>query len=244
MNTTLKSFELRGKKYKSVLIISDQHFPYQHQDLIPFLKELDNSEKFDLIVNSGDEVDKQGLSYHEKEPELPSYSDELDDAIEALQPVYKLFPKMYILDSNHGSLILRKGKSAGIPSRLFKTPREVLRAPKGWQWCRDITFQTDLGPVYGTHGKTSAAGKLSKNMAMNTFQGHYHSKFQITYWGSPVGLFWDMHVGCVVNDSSLAMAYNKITLDRPIIGVATIKDGRPNLRPMVLNKYGRWVGKL
>lgn len=243
-NTTLSSKKIKGRKFNSVLCISDQHHPFQHPDMIKFLSALKNKYNFDLIINGGDEVDKHGLSYHEKEPDLPSYSDELELSIKALQPLYKLFPKMEVLDSNHGSLILRKGKSAGIPARVFKTPGEILKAPKGWTWCRDITIFTDLGPVFFTHGKTSASGKLSKNMAMNTVQFHFHSKFQINYWGSPIGLFWDAHAGCLVDDSSLAMAYNKITMDRPVIGVLIIINGRPQLIPMHLNRHGRWTGRL
>lgn len=244
MNTTLLSKKIKGRKFNRILCISDQHHPFQHPDMIDFLAALENKYKFDLIINGGDEVDKHGLNFHEKEPDLPSYSDELEQSIKALQPLYKLFPKMEVLDSNHGSLVLRKGKFAGLPARVFKTPGEILKAPRGWTWCRDITLNTELGPVFFTHGKTSAASKLSKNMAMNTVQFHFHSKFQINYWGSPMGLFWDAHAGCLVDDNSLAMAYNKTTMDRPVVGVLIIINGRPQLIPMHLNKVGKWTKRL
>lgn len=244
MHNTLQSKKLIAKKYKSVLLISDQHHPFEHQDMIPFLKELNSRFRYDMVINMGDEIDGNAISFHEKDPDLYSPSDELEKAIEHLQPLYKLFPKMELLDSNHGSLVYRKTKFAGLPSRVLKTYREILEAPKGWDWSRDITINTDLGPVFLTHGKTSASGKLSKNMAMNSVQAHFHSKFQIDYWGSPVGLYWDMHVGCLVDDHSLAMAYNKTTLQRPVIGVGQIINGKPQLVPMVLNRSGRWTGRL
>jgi hypothetical protein len=243
MNTSLKSLKLT-KIYSRVLFLSDQHHPYQHQDLVPFLSALNRKYKFDLVVNMGDEIDANALSFHEKEPELPSYPKELRDSIKALQPLYKMFPNMYILDSNHGSLMFRKGKFAGLPNNLFKPIGEVLEAPKGWRWCRDITFKTPLGSVFVCHGKSSSSGKLSRNMAMSTVQGHYHTKFQIDYWGSPNGLYWDMHVGCVVDDSSLAMAYNKLAMQRPVLGVGVAINGKAHLEPMVLNNRGRWVGRL
>jgi hypothetical protein len=243
-NQNLQSKKLLATKYKAVLGISDQHHPFEHPDTIPFLRELNNKHKFDLIINGGDEVDNNAISFHEKDPDLYSPSEELDRAIEALQPLYKLFPKMELLDSNHGSLVHRKLKFAGLPSRVVKSYSEILGAPKGWTWSRDITINTELGPVYFHHGKTSASGKLSRNMAMNTVQFHFHSKFQIDYWGSPNGLYWDMHGGCLVDDHSLAMAYNKTTLQRPLIGVPLILRGRPHLAPMVLDKYGRWTGRL
>jgi hypothetical protein len=243
MNTTLKSKKMISSKYRSILVISDQHHPFEHQDLIPFLKAVKNKYEPDL-VDIGDEVDGNAISFHEKDPDLFSPSQELKKAIHSLQPLYRLFPKMELIDSNHGSLVMRKGKYAGLPSSVFKTTREILEAPRGWNWSMDLTVNTELGLVYFHHGKTSVAGKLSKNMAMNTVQGHFHSRFQIDYWGSPTGLYWDMHVGCLVDDTSLAMNYNKTTLQRPIIGVGLILQGRPLLIPMVLDKSGHWTGRL
>jgi hypothetical protein len=245
MNHQLKSKELMSRKYKSVLIISDQHHPYQHKDLVPFLKAIKQEHGgFDLVVNTGDEVDLHAFSFHEHDPDLAGPSDELKRAIEALQPLYSLFPNQEVIDSNHSSLVLRQGRAAGLPAGVFKDHGDILQAPKGWKWSKDLTFNTELGPVYVHHGKTSVASKLSKNMAMNTVQGHFHSRFQVDYWGSPNGLYWDMHVGCVVDDNSLAMAYNKTTLQRPVIGVGVVKNGRPLLVPMLLNSKGRWVGRL
>ena len=79
---------------------------------------------------------------------------------------------------------------------------------------------------------------------MNTVQGHFHEKFQINYWGNSLGLYWDMHVGCLVNDDSMAFNYNNTNLKRPIIGCGVILDGQPRLCPMVLDKKGRWIGKV
>lgn len=243
-NTTLQSKEIKGQKFKAVLVIPDQHAPFQHPDLIPFLRALKDKYKFDKVVNLGDEVDYHAISFHEADPNLFSPSDELERAIQAMQPLYKLFPEQEVIDSNHGSLVMRKGKFASLPASVFKGPREILRAPKGWHWSRDLILNTDLGQVFFTHGRTGTSGKLSRNMAMNTVQGHFHSKFQIDYWGSPNGLYWDMHAGCLVDDHSLAMAYNKTTLLRPVIGAAVIINGRPQLCPLLKDKHGRWTGKL
>lgn len=242
-NQTLKGKEIKGAKFKAILCISDQHHPYQHKDIVPFLRGLNSRHDFDLVVNLGDEVDNHAMSFHESEPELYSPGDELAKAIEALQPLYKLFPKCEVIDSNHGSLVFRRGKWAKLPASVFRTPGEIINAPKGWHWSADLTVNTELGPVYFHHGKSGTSGKMSRNMGMNTVQGHYHSKFQIDFWGSPVGLFWDMHAGCLVDDSSLAMAYNKTTLQRPVIGTSMVLNGRPVLVPMHLDRKGRWTGR-
>ena len=80
-------------------------------------------------------------------------------------------------------------------------------------------------------------------MGMNVVQGHYHTEFSIHYSSSPAQLIWSMQVGCLINDRSLAFAYNKTTLKRPILGVGMVIDSQPKLIPMII-KDGKWVGKL
>ena len=48
---------------KVILVISDQHIPHHHQDMIPFLTAIKKKYKPDRIVHIGDECDKHGLKY-------------------------------------------------------------------------------------------------------------------------------------------------------------------------------------
>lgn len=188
--------------------------------------------------------DMHSISFHTKDPDLAAPKDELKRARDHLSPLYKLFPKVELIESNHGSLIYRKAMDAGIPSEAIKGYREILKAPKGWAWHFSLTLKTALGKIFFHHGKSSRVGALSQNMAMSAVQGHYHSKFYIYYWASPMGLYWDMNVGCLADDSSRAMGYGKNNLPRSIVGAGIIKNGVPQLIPMVLNKNGKWVGDL
>ena len=77
---------------------------------------------------------------------------------------------------------------------------------------------------------------------MSVIQGHYHTEFNITYTSNPMSLHWSMMVGCLINDDSLAFAYNKINSARVILGCGIIINGQPKLLPMVLKKGGRWNG--
>jgi hypothetical protein len=230
-------------KAKRILVISDLHAPYGHPDTLKYLTWLKAIVKPDYVVQSGDEIDGHSISYHEKNPELPSAGMERREAIRALKPIYKLFPKTTVLDSNHGSLYLRKALTAGLPESVIKSYNEILEAPKGWKWVRDLTLMTPLGPVYFCHGKAGAPGKLSSQYGMSTVQGHYHEKCQINYTSTPERLIFDMHVGCLADDTSRALDYNKINAKRPIIASAAIINGVPQIIPMVLNSSGRWVGK-
>jgi hypothetical protein len=53
-----------------------------------------------------------------------------------------------------------------------------------------------------------------------------------------------MQSGCLIDRKALAFAYDKLNLNRPIIGTSIIIDSKPELIPMILNKAGRWIGKL
>lgn len=230
---------------RRILVISDQHFPYNHPDIIAFLRALKVKYKFDRVINIGDEVDYHSISFHEHNPDLLSPSDELETAINRLKPLYKLFPKVDVIESNHGSLVYRKGVAMGLPRHVFKSYREILEAPKGWNWHFDLTLKMSNGAYcYFHHGKAASGLKLSQSMGMSVVQGHFHEKFCIEYWGNPLGLYWSMQVACLVEDSTLAFNYNKTNLKRPIIGCGVILNGHPKLEPMVLGKNGRWIGKL
>jgi hypothetical protein len=232
------------KKFKSILVISDAHYPFAHRDTIPFLTALKKKYKFDKVVCIGDEIDGSSWSYHESHTELPNPGEELRLAIEGLQPLYKLFPNVDVLESNHGSLVYRKGITARIPAAAIKSYRDQIQAPKGWNWFETLMLQTPLSPVFFTHGITGTPGKLSNMYSTSAVQGHYHSRSQVTWISTPERLRFDMHVGCLINDKSLAFKYNKISPVRPIVSVGIILDGVGHIIPMVLNKQHRWIGKL
>lgn len=231
------------QKNQIVLVISDLHIPYHHPDTLAFLREVKASYKPDRIVCVGDEIDSHAISYHESDPDLASAGDELTAAIEYLQPLYKLFPRVDLIDSNHGSLHKRKGRTAGLSQRHLKDYGDVLEAPQGWTWHNDLTIKLSDGQdVYFHHGLSANILKVVREYSINVIQGHYHNSASIQYASTPEKLLWGMQVGCSINDKSLAFAYNKTTLGRPIISHGIIIDGQPHLLPMVLNKRGRWNG--
>lgn len=238
-----KDVDESKKDNSRVLVISDMHIPYHHQDLLAFLKHLKKKYKPTRIICMGDELDKHSLSYHDHDPDLPSAGDELRRAIPVIQELKKMFPVMDILESNHGSLVWRKAKTSGIPKHYIKSYNDVLGVDEDWQWSFDLTIELPNGQkCYFHHGKTSQVVNLSQQMGMNAIQGHYHESFGIHYWGNPSGLFWGMQTGCLIDDEALAFNYNNVNIKRPIIGTAVIIDSQPILEPMILGKDGRWVG--
>lgn len=231
---------------KRVLLISDQHFPYNHPDIIAFLTAIKKRYRPDRIINLGDELDYHAISFHNHDPDLMSPSDELQTAINRITPLYKLFPKMDLLESNHGSLVYRKGKFGGLPMDVFKSYREVLGAPKGWNWHRELIITlSDKSQLYLCHGKINDVLRHSQMIGMNVCVGHFHERFEIRHWTSKTGkLHWGMVSGCLIDDGSLAYAYNKQNIQRPIIGTSIIIEGRPKLIPLLMKENGRWTGVL
>lgn len=237
-----------GKKKHNntrILVISDLHCPYEHKDTVAFLKAIKAKYKPTRVILSGDEADFAGISFHDHDPDLDAPGKELYKAIESLKPIYKLFPVAEVLESNHGSLVLRKALANGLSRKYFRTPGEILEAPKGWTWHFDIiTKLPDGTDCYFHHSKGANVKKNSQALGMSFVQGHHHESFEVSYWGNPNALLFGMTVGCLVDPHSLAMHYNKNNLKRPVIGVGMILDSKAVLIPMKLNRNGRWSKKL
>lgn len=230
-----------GEDNSRVLLISDLHIPYHHQDALAFLGHLKEKYNPTRVICLGDELDKHALSYHDSDPDLPSAGDELRKSLPVVAELHKMFPKMDIIESNHGSLVWRKAKTFGIPKHYIKGYNDVLGVGDGWKWSFDLTITLPNGQkCYIHHGKTSNVIKLSQQMGMCAIQGHFHESFKIDYWGNPNGLFWAMQCGCLIDDDALAFSYNNVNIKRPVIGTGVIVNGQPILEPMILDDNGRW----
>jgi predicted phosphodiesterase len=227
----------------SILLVSDTHHPYEHPDTVPFLRAIKKKYKPTRVICVGDEVDQHAMSFHTSDPDLPSAGDELELAIRALKPLYKMFPVVDLVDSNHGSMVYRKGKHHGIARKYLREYGDILEAPPGWKWHNNLLVGLPRGQqMYVTHGVRKEGMKLAQQMGCCVVQGHYHTEFNINYSSSPSQLYWSMQIGCCIDDKSLAFHYNKTTAIRPIIGHGIVLDGIPKLLPMLLDEDGKWIG--
>lgn len=234
----------REEDNSRILLISDMHIPYHHPDLLAFLQHLKDKYKPTRVICLGDEVDKHAMSYHDSDPDLPGAGDELRKSLPIIAELFKMFPKMDIIESNHGSLVWRKAKTFGIPKHYIKSYNDVLGVDGGWKWSFDLTITLPNGQkCYIHHGKSSDVIKLSQQMGMCAVQGHYHESFKIDYWGNPTGLYWGMQCGCLIDDDALAFNYNNVNIKRPVIGTGLIINSTPVLEPMILDGSGRWESR-
>lgn len=240
----MKVIDARNKR---VLIIPDMHIPYQHKDAHKFLAKMKQKFNFEIVVNLGDELDKHAMSMHDSDADLFSAGEELQKSIDIIHMpggLFEMFPNMYLLDSNHGSMVFRRAKKHGIPLHYIKPYEEVLETPT-WEWHDEIILKTNSGDIYLCHGKTSAYGKLCKEVACSAIQGHFHGKFEISWHQSPLGQRFNLFSGCLIDERSLAFAYGKNSTQKPILGCTVLsKSGYPHLIKMNLDKDYKWDNKL
>lgn len=235
------------RAYSRILVIPDQHAPYQHKDALAFLSAVALKFQPQLVVNLGDELDYHAMSFHDSDPNLDSAGVELEKGKKWLRKLHDMFPDQLICDSNHGSMAFRKAKHHGLPVQLIRGYREVVfpdGAGQGWHWAESWRVKTPLGDVMFKHQPSGGILVDAAHNACNLVVGHHHGNYSIEYTASSSHLYYGMYSGCLIDKDAYAFAYGKHSLRKPVIGCSVIIDGRPMLVPMVLNRKGRWIGSL
>lgn len=237
------SKRIENKGSKTVLAISDLHYPFAHPDHLAFLTWIKKKYKPDEVVCLGDEADMHALSDYDHDPDGFSAGKELEAAIKDLKKLYALFPNAKVCTSNHTARPFRRAEKFGIPKAFLKSYKEFLQAPKGWQWAD--SWEVD-GVIY-EHGEglsgVNAALKAAQGNSQSTVIGHVHSFAGIQYNANPRHLFFGMNAGCLIDKDTYAFAYGKKMKTKPIIGTGLVVKGIPVFVPMLLNSKGRWIGK-
>lgn len=244
---------IRRSLNQCVLVIPDQHAPYQHPDALSFLKTVADKFQPDAVVNLGDELDYHALSFHDSDPNLDAAGAELEKGKAWLRDLAIVFPDMFVCHSNHGSMVYRRGKAHGIPVQAIKSYRDIIfptwkddGVGAGWAWAHEWHLSTGegyLGTALFRHQASSPLLEAAHEQS-NLWVGHNHGRFQIEYAASSALLYYGATAGCLVDRESLAFAYGKNTKNKPILGCGLILNGRPFLIPMELDRHGRWKGHL
>ena len=231
--------------YDRILCVSDLHIPAHHPQAFSFLSALKKKINPQLVVGGGDELDQHALSFHDSDADLPSAGDELRISKKYIWQLKKIFPKMTLLHSNHSSLIYRKALKHGMPRAYLRNYNDFLEIDNKWKWVDDLTVKlSDGSECFFTHGISADGIKLAMQYGKNTVQFHFHSKFNIQYFSNPTNLVWSAQFGCLTKQSSYNFLYTKNHRLRFVIGTGAIINGQPRLFPMILDKNGRWIGKI
>ena len=207
---------------KNVLVIGDVHLPYDHGDYLEFCLETYIKYNCNVVIQIGDLIDHNSISYHEKDGDLPSAKDEMFYTKHELKKWYKVFPDMALIDGNHTRLIARKIKSAGLSSDVMKSIETIYEMPPGWKLYNNI----QLDNVLYIHGDGFSGIHPNYNAMLtkrcNVVLGHLHSVLSLQYHNNGNSTIWGMSVGAGVDNNSLAMAYAKYHRNKPCLGCGVV----------------------
>lgn len=230
-------------------IISDLHVPNEHPDALDFVKAVGEEYGINEWVSVGDEFDGNSISYHEKDPRLPSPKDEFERARDTLNEWFTAFPELTICESNHGGLWKRKLKTAGLYLGENLSYNSIWGIPKSWCWVPSHRIRLECGVLLGIQHSIGAAEATvqRKLRGICLAGGHHHNRMFTTWVSTPDYLLWGMNVGCLIDYHSPAFDYAKPgseNTDRPLLGMGVVVDGCPMNIPMWLDDGGRWKGVL
>ena len=234
-DTTAEAVRSKIRRYKAtvpaaqgnerVLVISDTHCPAMHHGYIDFLISIFHKHKCTRVVHIGDLVDWNAISFHEKDPSMPSAADEFVAASKQVRALHKAFPEVDYLIGNHSALPERKAQSVGLPPEVilnFKT----LWGLDGWEIHPRFTDLLIDNVIY-RHGDKEKGGQMSalKNAQAqfkSLVMGHLHAQAGINYHANQDGVVFGMNVGCGVDHTHPAMNYGRIYAARPVLGCGVV----------------------
>lgn len=233
--TTAEAVRSKIRRYKAtvpaakgnerVLVIADTHCPAMHHGYIDFLISIFHKHKCTRVVHIGDLVDWNAISFHEKDPSMPSAADEFVAASKQVRALHKAFPEVDYLIGNHSALPERKAQSVGLPPEVilnFKT----LWGLDGWEIHPRFTDLVIDNVIY-RHGDKEKGGQMSalKNAQAqfkSLVMGHLHAQAGINYHANQDDIVFGMNVGCGVDHHHPAMNYGRVYAAKPILGCGVV----------------------
>ena len=235
-------------KTKSILVLSDTHFPYQKKEYFKWIKRLSDKLKPTLVIHIGDLVDFHSISQHLHSAELPNIKYEIENAKKHIKQFRKIFKcPMPIMWGNHDIRIQRLAEKSAMPESFLKDINEILAIDPKWKWTwhdKLIVTLPNKTKVFFTHHFKSNVLASAKELGMSLCVGHQHTKSSIELFTHPLALNFAMCVGSSIEPRHEAFKYAKNFIKRPIISCASIVDSVPQLHPMFLNKDGKWTGQI
>ena len=211
---------------KPILVIPDTHIPYHEPDMIPFLKWVQQSRGCrKRVIHVGDLMDFHSMSFHTSEPDAPSPAEEYERALEVVAEFATSFPHGDLVLGNHDNIPSRKMMDSSLAPSMLKRNNELFGLPKGWD-VHPLYYVVPEWNVLVEHG----IGSNGKMGCLNTaivkrcsyVQGHTHSNASVMYSSNYNSTIFGMNVGCLADDSSLAVRYAKYHVKKGVLGCGVI----------------------
>jgi hypothetical protein len=161
-------------KRSNAIVVGDLHLPASKEGYLEFIRDTKKKYRCGTNIFIGDVYDFAAMSFHEKDPELPSAEDEKERAKAMVKKWYKLMPDAVVMTGNHDALPARKAKANGILQSMVKDLNATFDTPK-WNWRprHERYLTTHLGSdIIFTHGD---CGKGGQHAAMKNAKEHFCS---------------------------------------------------------------------
>jgi predicted phosphodiesterase len=217
------------RKTSRVLVIGDTHCPGMLECYPSFLKRVYREFKCTRVVHIGDMVDNAAISYHEKNPELPSAGEEFATALTQVAKLYALFPRADWMVGNHDALSHRQAVTSGIPEAFLAPLNEVWHV-QNWKVHPRYSRLVIDGVVYA-HGDIGQGGMYNsvKNGRTNFTSwvcGHVHSEGGVWFSKTENSTIFGMNTGCGVDSDKLAFSYGRRYTRKPVLGCGVVIGGK------------------
>jgi len=203
------------------LIISDLHFPYQHNQAITSALEYGLKKNVNFILINGDLLDFAAISRHEKEWRQRSPYEEFESARQFLRELRKAFPKARVIfkEGNHDErwekwLYVKAPELFNDPEfqlevrlRLGELKMEIVKDRR----------PVSIGKLNVLHGHEMAGSSGGVNPARSTFLktldnvlvGHFHrtsNHVEASFGGNVISV---QSIGCLCTLNPYYMRVNK-----------------------------------
>jgi metallophosphoesterase superfamily enzyme len=200
-----------------------------HPRFLRFLKKIEDEYSCSRVVHLGDMVDWHAISYHERDPSMPSAQDEYRKAKKQVKKLHAAFPKLDYMMGNHCALPQRKARTAGLLDDMMVS-FEDFWGLDGWT-VHPRYAKIEIDGVQYRHGDSGKAGQFpafanSQTEFKSVVQGHFHTAAGVRYHSNENNLVFGMQVGCGATPNHPAMNYAKVYSNRPILGCGVILEGK------------------
>lgn len=207
----------------NIIIIGDTHLPAVKRGYLDFCVDTQKEYKCGTIVHIGDIVDNHSITYHEHDPDLWSPAGEMKRADRLLKGWFKAFPKLLLCRGNHDAMVDRKGRTVGLPKRVFLPFRDIWNLPKTWVDGFEFTLHGILFKHSGFGGK-NAHLRTAIAARQSVVMGHLHSLLGVEWSVSTKDKVFGMSVGCGIDWKHKAFLYGKDSINKPVVGCGVILD--------------------
>lgn len=232
----------------TVMLFGDMQAPLHHEDSVAFLAAVKARYEPDFCVCMGDEADLTFLKKHMLGADSFGPTHELDAAKEYMREIFKLFPRAICLTSNHVQQRIGYAQAqANFPTPFIRQWAEVVGAPNTWIW-RDYLIMGNNLFEHGHLINKGARGSIQQQTVqrfgrtLSVYRGHHHSELGDHMKPIWVEGGWQQRIvftGCLMDPRKVSYSRGAIAN-----GCVVIVKGTPHAIPMMLNKSGRWIGKL